>query len=102
MLTRVLDAVARLVGELAEIDLPGMAGVAEHVDVGARAEHAALAAGDHHAFHLRMLEADAVERVVQLDVDAEVVAVELELIARHQPLVLIYIQSERGNRAVEG
>jgi len=33
-----------------------------------------------------MLEADAVQRVVQLDVDAEVVAVELELVAGRDTL----------------
>src|SRR5208337_4891692 len=76
---RVLEPVAGLVGELAEVDLPGVAGNAEHEDVGPRAEHPVARAGDDHCAHLRMLEADAVDRVVELDVDAEIVAVELEL-----------------------
>ena len=56
---RVLEAVARLVGELAEVDLPGVAADAQHEDVGARAEHLLLGAGDDHGAHLGMLEADA-------------------------------------------
>src|SRR5437762_7949785 len=102
MRARILDAVARLVGELAEVHLPGVARGAEHVDVGARAEHAALAAGEQHALHLGMLEADAVQRVMQLDVHAQVVAVELELVAGHQALVLRYVEHQRGDRPVEG
>ena len=42
---RVLDAVARLVGELAEVHFPRVRRRAEHVDVRAGAEHALLAAG---------------------------------------------------------
>ncbi|EHP38252.1 hypothetical protein OR16_38072 [Cupriavidus basilensis OR16] len=49
-----------------------------------------------------MLEADAVDRIVQLDVDAEVVAVELELVAGAQAGVLIDVYRQRGNGAVEG
>ncbi len=54
----------------------------EHVDVGAGAEDALARAGDDDGAHLRMLEPDAVQRVVQFDIDAEVVRIELELIAR--------------------
>src|SRR6267142_1085552 len=102
MLARVLDAVARLVGELAEVHLPRMAAGAEHVDVRPGAVAAALAARDHHRLHFGMLEADAVERIVQLDVDAEVVAVELELVPGHQGLVLGYVEGEGRQRPLEG
>jgi len=101
MARRVLDAVARLVGELAEVHFPGMRRQAEHVDVGAGAEHAALAAREHHAAHFRVLEADAVERIVQLDVDAEVVGIELELVARRDALVFGDVERERRQGAVE-
>ena len=40
VLARVFDAVARLVRELAEVHFPGVARVAQHVDVGAGTEHA--------------------------------------------------------------
>jgi hypothetical protein len=43
MAAGVLDAVAGFVGELAEVDLPGVAGQAQHEDVGARAEGAVRA-----------------------------------------------------------
>ena len=71
---RVLHAVARLVRELAEVDLPRMRRQAEHEDVGARAEDAIARAGDDHRTDVGMLETDALERVVELDVDAQVVA----------------------------
>ncbi|MCY1544674.1 hypothetical protein D9M68_805730 [compost metagenome] len=101
MLGGVFHAVARLVGELAEVHLPGVAGNAEHEDVRARAEDAVLAAGDDHAAHFRVLEADAVERVVQLDVHAQVVAVELELVAGADAAVFRDVEREARNGAVE-
>ena len=49
---------------------------AEHVDVGARTEHAsACALRDDDRPHLRVLEANALQRVAQLDVHAQVVRV---------------------------
>ena len=47
-----------------------------------------------------MLEADPVERVMQFDVDTEVVAVELELVAGPQAGGLINIHGQRGHRTV--
>ena len=77
MRARILDAVAGLIGEFAEIDLFGVARLTQHVDVGAGAEHALLPAGQNHDPHLGMLEADAVERVVELNIYPEIVGVEL-------------------------
>ncbi|MNN10352.1 hypothetical protein D3C81_1232740 [compost metagenome] len=101
VLRRVFDAVAGLVGELAEVDLPRMAADAEHEDIGARAEHLVLAAGDDHGAHFGVFEADAVERIVQFDIDAKVVAVQLELVAGTQAGVLVDIHCQRGDRAFE-
>ena len=83
-LARVLDAEARLVGELAEVDLEGVRARAEHHDVRAGAEHAVQGAGQHDAAHLGVLEAQALDRVEELDVDAEVVRVQLELVVAAQ------------------
>ena len=98
---RIFHAVAGLVGELAEVHFPGVRRLAEHVDVGARAEHAFARRGDHRALHLRMLEADAVQRVVQFDVHAEVVGVELELVTWAQPPVLVHVHRQCGELAVD-
>ncbi len=97
----VLHAVARLVGELAEVDLPGVACAPEHGDVGAGTEQSLARAGDDHAVHLGMLEADAVERIGELDVDAEVVGVELEPVARLQPGIFGNPQGESRHGTVE-
>jgi hypothetical protein len=85
---RILEAVAGLVGELAEVDLPRVRGKPEHEDVGAGAEDALARAGDDHRADFRALESDALERVVELDVDAEVVGIELELVSLADACVL--------------
>ena len=98
---RVLDAVARLVGELAEVHLPGMAGRRQHLDVGAGAEHAVLAAGDDHRPDLGVLEPQPLHGVGELDVHAEVVAVELERVALHQPAGLVDVEHQRRERRLD-
>ncbi len=74
---------------------------AQHVDVGAGAEHALLAAGDHQATHLGMLEAQPLQRIGELDVDAQVVRIELELVARLEAAILVDIEDQRRNRALD-
>ena len=97
----VFNAVARLVGELAEVDLPGMAGHTQHEDVGARAKDTVLATGDDDAADVGVLEADAVERVMQLNVHPQVVAVELEFVARTDPAVLRYVKGQPRNGTLD-
>ena len=74
---------------------------AQHEDVGARAEHLVLGAGHDDGAHFGMLEADAVDGVVELDVDAQVVAVELELVAGAQAGVLVEVGRQAWPRAFE-
>src|SRR5690606_26127888 len=93
-------AVAGLVGEFAEVDLPGMARTPQHEDVGARAEDPVLRAGDDDRAHPRMLEPDAIEGIVQLDVHAEVVAVELQLVAGPDSAVFCHFQLQPRDLAV--
>ena len=69
----IFHSIAGFVREFAEIHLPGMRGKSEHVNICAGAENAALGAVDHHGTNLRMLEANAVQRIVQFDIDAHVV-----------------------------
>ena len=49
-----------------------------------------------------MLEADAVEGVMQLDIDPEVVGVELQPVARRKPGFLRNIQGQCGDRSGAG
>ena len=78
-----------------------MAGKPEHEDVGAGAEDLVPGAGDHHRAHFRVLEADAIDGVVEFDVDAEIVAVQLELVARADAGALVEIGDEGCDRALE-
>jgi hypothetical protein len=48
-----------------------------------------------------VLEANALQRVVQLDVDAQIVRIELELVARLQAGVFIDVEGQRRGRAVD-
>ena len=48
-----------------------------------------------------MLEAQALERVGELDVDAEIVGIELEQIALEQAAVLVDVHGQRGDVAID-
>jgi hypothetical protein len=49
-----------------------------------------------------MLEADAIECVVQFNVDAEIVGVELELVAGRQTTLLVDVELQSRDRPVDG
>jgi hypothetical protein len=74
----------------------------QHVDVGAGAEDLVARRGDLEHAHLRLLEAQALDRVGQLHVDAEVVAVELERVARPPRLLFLDVHHELRDGAVDG
>ena len=94
ILAGVLQAVAGLVGELAEVDLVGVGRSRQHADVGAGAEHAVLARAQQHHLHFGMLEAQPLHRVRKLDIDAEIVGIELELVALEQAAVLVDVHGQ--------
>ena len=48
-----------------------------------------------------MLEAQPLHRIRQLDIDAEIVGIELELIAFEQPAILIDIHGQRSDLAID-
>ncbi len=101
ILARILDREPGLVGEFAEIDLVLSASpVAKCGDVGAGAEDIVFARTDHDRLHLGMLEAQALHRVGELDIDAEVVGIELELGARKKAARGVDVEGEGGDRAV--
>ena len=101
MPARVLDRESRLVGELAEVHLPGVRRRAQHHDVRAGAEDPLLQAVDHDRAHAGMFEADALQCVGELDVDAEVVRIQFEPVVRRQTGVFADIHRQCGDRAVE-
>ena len=101
ILAGILDGVAGLVGELAEVDLVRVARAGQHADVGAGAEHAILARAQQHGFHLGMLETQPLHGVGEFDVDAEIVGIQLELVALEQAAVLVDVHRQRGDVAVD-
>src|SRR5207253_2010927 len=100
MPARIFESVARLVREFAEVHFPRVRRFAEHEDVRAGAENPILCARQHDGAYLRMLEAYPLDRIVQLDVDAKIVGVELELVTGTDARVFVDIDLERRNRTV--
>jgi hypothetical protein len=76
--------------------------VREHQDVRPGAEHLVLRGSHHDHPHLRVLEPDALDRVGQLDVDAEVVAVLLEfVVVGAQAVALLDVHHQGGGGTLE-
>ena len=81
MRARVLHSVASLIGELAEVHLPGVARKPQHIYVGARAKNPRLSTGQNHGCHFGVLKSYSLKGIMQFDVDAEVIRIQLELVA---------------------
>ena len=83
----VFNRAASLISELTKVNFERVRRSAEHVDVCACAEDPRLQAGNNDRSHFGMLEANALDGVGKLDIDAEVVRVELEFVAIGERLV---------------
>ena len=77
-----------------------MLGRGQHRDICTCREHTVLRGRDDDGPHLRMFESEALHGIVQLDVDAEVVGVEFQLVPGSNSCFLVDIQRQRGNPAV--
>ena len=99
--TRVLDRVAGLVGELAEVDLVAVAGPGQHLDVGAGAEDLVEPAGHDDRLDPRVLEPQPLSQVVELDVDAQVIGVGLEVVVLAQPTFRVDRHRHGRHRTVD-
>ena len=73
----------------------------QHADIGAGGKHPRLRRAQHHDAHLRMLEAQPLDRVGKLDIDAEIVGIEFEIVALEQPGLLVDIHQQRRDVAVD-
>jgi hypothetical protein len=67
----------------------------------AGAEHPRLAGADHDSAHLRVFEVQPLDGVRKLDVDTEIVGVELELITFEQRALLVDVQKQGRDIAVD-
>ena len=100
MAAGVFNTVAGFVGELTEVNFPSMGRKAQHKNIGARAKDAVFQTGDDNAFHFRMLKADALQSVVQLNIHTQVIGVEFELVSRADTCVFVDIELQGGDFAV--
>ena len=77
------------------------AGLGQHPDVRPGAEHLVQAAGEHDRADLRAGEPQSLDRVVQLDVHAEVVGVQLQLVAGGDAALLVGLDHDARDLAVD-
>ena len=101
MLGGILDGQPCLVGELAEVHFVIVRAQTQHVDVGAGAEDAVALGADHHGADLGMFEAQALHGIGQLDIDAEIVGIELQLVAGTKTRILVHVHGEIGHAVLE-
>ena len=99
MAAGVFDAVAGFIGELTKVDFPSVGGEPQHKDIGARTKNTVFQTGDDNAFDFRVLEADALQSVMQFNVHTQVIGVELEFVARTDAGVLVDIELQGGGFA---
>src|SRR6185369_2492982 len=93
----VFDCAASLISELAEVDLERVRRAAEHVDVCARAKDPRLQTRYYNHPHFRMLETESLHGIGQFDIDAEVVRIELKLVAVGESLIFLDVHREFGH-----
>ena len=101
ILAEILDTVAGLVGELAEIHLMRMARAGQHANIGTRRKHPRFGRAQHQHPHAGMFEPQPIDRVGQFDIDAEIVGIELEIVAFEQRRFFVDVHHQRRDFAVD-
>ena len=99
MAAGVFNAVAGFIGELTKVNLPSVGGKPQHKDIGTGTKNAVFQTGDDNTFDLWVLEADTLQCVVQFNVHAQVIGVELEFVARTYTRVFVDIELQGGDFA---
>ena len=74
--------------------------LAEHADIGAGAEHVVLAGLDDDRAHFGMLETQPLHRVVELDIDGQIVGIEFELVVGGDAAGRIDVHDQERDLAV--
>jgi len=97
----ILQRQAGFVGEFAEIYLLAMARPRQHADIGPGAEHPVEAGGDDLRADLGMLEPQALNRVVELDIEAQIIGIQLEAVSGPQTARLVHRQLQFGDRPID-
>src|SRR5258706_482176 len=97
----VLDRPERFVAKFTEIDLKSVLSLREHADIRTGAEHPLQPAGHDYSPYPGIAEAQPLDGIVQFDIDAEVVAVLLQLVAGFQAGAWIDVQGQGRDRAVD-
>src|SRR2546422_3832893 len=101
MRARVFDAIPRFIREFAKIHFPRVRGQPEHINVGPRTKNAVLRASDDDRTNLRMFKSNALKRIMQLDIHAEIVGIQFQFVSRADSTVFGDIHRQRGYSSVK-
>ncbi len=97
----ILNAVAGFIGEFAEINLMGVGRLGQHANVGTGTKHAWVGRRHNHRRHFRVLKAQPLHGIIELDVHPKIVGVELQFIAGAKRRIFLNIHSQHGDPAVK-
>ena len=89
------------IGELAKIHLVPVGGLAEHADIGAGAEDVFFGGAQDDGADFGVLEPQPLHGVCQLNIDAKIVGIQLQLVAAQQRRIGIDIHRQRGDGTIE-
>src|SRR6516165_4607377 len=78
-----------------------MLGETEHLDIRARAKHLFFGRSENDGGDLRMLETEPLHRIIEFDIDRQIIRIQLELVTRADTAVLVHIHRQSGDLAVE-
>jgi len=78
----------------------GVGRLRQHADIRTSAEHARLVGRNNHGTGFRVFEPQALHGVVKFYINAEIVGIELQLIAREKARVLVDIEGKTRNTSV--
>ena len=77
-----------------------MGRLAQHLDVGASAKDPVLGRSNDHRSDLRVLEPQTLHCVIKLDIHAQIIGIELEVVTGNEGLVFLDVQTQPRNPTV--
>ena len=96
----VFDAIAGLIGEFTEVHLVIVGRHAKHADISTGTEHLRMIGTQNDATNLRVFKAQTLDRVIQLDINTEIIRIEFQLVARLQRGIFTNRHCKTGDIAV--
>ncbi len=101
MAAGVFNAITGFIRKFTEINLPGVRRQPQHEDVGAGAENTVFLTGQDNSANFRMFETNALQRVVQFDIDTQVIGIQFQFIPGTQTSIFVHVHRKGGHLAIK-